>query len=346
MISPRRVDRLAQRVVRLALIPGLLGAIGGGVAAQESYLGIHSELPSFFADEDAFEVEDDALSGGVEIASVVENSPAEAAGLKPGDVLRRINGAAVRSPRHATAIVSALAPGSPLRLEAERGGELLELEAVTVERLVPYPPPTVRAFVDRRRIGVVVEEVGREIPAARTRTTGGASETRTSRVSATAREDESPRFPTAARAPLEVRVERAPGVRIRRFLDGSPAGAVGLARGDVVLQINGELIHGGEDFLVLLEAIEPGERVELIVERAGRMRIVRLSAFDPGRYVRTVFVPLIVDYEADRTRDATEFGILPFNLIKYEREGRRKSWRFLWLIRFGSDESDEMRDVE
>lgn len=87
----------------------LLAMMFAGLAcAQSSYLGIGlRELPE---------------GAGPEVTLVRKGSPAEAAGLKAGDVIVQFNGLRVTSNEQLTALVQRTPPGRQVRLEILRGG--------------------------------------------------------------------------------------------------------------------------------------------------------------------------------------------------------------------------------
>jgi hypothetical protein len=60
-----------------------------------------------------------------------------------------------------------------------------------------------------------------------------------------------------------------PGVRVQQVLQGSAAESAGLAAGDVLLAIDGEAIPSLAAYSDLLKRREPGDEVEVTVERAG-----------------------------------------------------------------------------
>ncbi len=72
---------------------------------------------------------DEALTGefgtekGALLSEVTEDSPAEKAGLKPGDVITKINGTEIRDPRHLTLTVSQFAPGTEVTIDYLRDGK-------------------------------------------------------------------------------------------------------------------------------------------------------------------------------------------------------------------------------
>jgi serine protease DegS len=77
---------------------------------------------------------------GVIVSSVVQNGPAQQAGLRPGDVLLAIDGKPILDPRVAMADIADIEPGTRLPLKVVRNGETLEIEIVAGER----PPPSQR----------------------------------------------------------------------------------------------------------------------------------------------------------------------------------------------------------
>jgi Do/DeqQ family serine protease len=64
---------------------------------------------------------------GVLIARVMRNSPAARAGLRPGDVIRRINGQPVTKSEEVQRAVESVSIGGTLQLEVRRGGQTVNL---------------------------------------------------------------------------------------------------------------------------------------------------------------------------------------------------------------------------
>jgi membrane-associated protease RseP (regulator of RpoE activity) len=62
--------------------------------------------------------------GGVLVASVVPGSPADLAGLRPGDVITEVQNRPAVVPLDVSDAVAALAPGETLELRYQRGGAL------------------------------------------------------------------------------------------------------------------------------------------------------------------------------------------------------------------------------
>lgn len=260
--------------------------------ATESYLGLKTAT-SIFDDNPEFDGEEQ----GLEVAGVVENSPAQQVGFQAGDILLRMNGVRLRSDRHLENLIASLPVGTAVHAEVLRGERIIELKTNTVPRLLPrVAAPEVQAFVEVRRFGIVIEDL--------------------SAVEAT-----------------KAGLAAGGGVRVRRILSGANS-TIGskLKAGDVLASLDGETIHGGEDFLALAGALEAGKRVAVGVVAGADRRTVRLRTRDPESYVARFRFPLLVDYRSDRQADETYFGLLPLGLIKYERKENEKKFCLLWVI--------------
>jgi S1-C subfamily serine protease len=273
-------------------------------AGPESFLGVHTAVPAF-GDEDSGG--DPDLVPGLAVTIVVENSPAAAAGLQAGDRVLRVNGETLRNPQHLEAFVAAMLPGSELRIAARRGSELLDLTAHTVPRVEPRKAPEVTQLIERRRLGLAL---------------------------ATLTGEDCERF----------HLEPGDGVRVRRLLAGSPAEGSGLLPGDVIVTVNGKVVHGSDDFLALAAELAPGERTSLTISREGRLSQLELVARDPDSYVSYFHFPGVVIYEHEPRKQETTFGVI-LNVFKYTRKENRRTYRFLWIISFSTGTNEELEEV-
>jgi Do/DeqQ family serine protease len=75
----------------------------------------------------------DVLRQGAVIGTVVRGSPAAAAGLRPGDVIERANGRAVRNPYDWQAVLLDTRVGARLPLVVRRGGRQVETSVVVAD---------------------------------------------------------------------------------------------------------------------------------------------------------------------------------------------------------------------
>lgn len=76
-------------------------------------------------------------SSGVRIAAAFDDGPADRAGLRAGDIVIRIDDQEIRDLDDLRASTTARQPGTELRIEAERDGEVLSLQATLVRRPTP-----------------------------------------------------------------------------------------------------------------------------------------------------------------------------------------------------------------
>ncbi len=117
---------------------------------------------------------------GVLIEEVTEDSPAEKAGLKHGDIVTHFNGKAVTSQAQLRQLVAGTDPGRTVKLKIWRDGEeitatveLGKLEGTTTPadwlgvRVEPLSEEEARDMGLRRAVGVLVTEVKKDSPAAR-----------------------------------------------------------------------------------------------------------------------------------------------------------------------------------
>lgn len=115
----------------------------GGSTAPEGQLPRMDQFP-FFHDDSAPSTAPGAQTGAV-VESVVEESPADAAGLQKGDRIVEIDGTAVTTPQDVVDAVAAKKPNDTVTLSIERDGED---KPVTVEvTLGEHPDKAGKAYL-------------------------------------------------------------------------------------------------------------------------------------------------------------------------------------------------------
>jgi S1-C subfamily serine protease len=92
-----------------------------GVTAQD----VTPELADSFGLHDAT---------GILVSGVRKDGPADRAGIRPGDVITRIDDATPRNSHDLMVMIARQAPGSRLLISGWRGDDVLELEVTTAER--------------------------------------------------------------------------------------------------------------------------------------------------------------------------------------------------------------------
>ena len=73
-------------------------------------------------------------TGGVLVAAVLNNGPADKAGIIPGDIIIEVDGQLVNDPQQAISAISRYTPGTSIKLQIMRGWERINLQARVAER--------------------------------------------------------------------------------------------------------------------------------------------------------------------------------------------------------------------
>lgn len=173
---------------------------------------------------------------GALVAQVLRDSPATEAGLLPGDVILSFNGKEVQTSSALPPLVGATPVGATAKLEVMRKGQRLQLEVGIAE----LPEEDQLAGVTREpapdksnRLGLVARELS----------------------------------PDQRR---ELGIDQG-GVVVESVKEG-PAAKAGITSGDVILMLDNQAVEDLEGFNRILEAIEPGRSVAVLIQRGdGRM---------------------------------------------------------------------------
>jgi len=179
---------------------------------------------------------------GVLVSEVVENAPAEKAGIKPGDIITALNGTKTEGVEQFRQQVAEFAPGAEVSVTIVRDGSRMTKQV----KLVEFPE-------DQANAGPAVEQP------------------------ASAWLGLSVRSLTAAeRAQAAVKG----GVIVDDVESGSAADAAGLQRGDVLLQAGNVTIEGMADYNRVARARNPGGKPVLFRIKRGQDRL--FVAVEPG----------------------------------------------------------------
>jgi serine protease Do len=178
----------------------------------------------------------DGIPGGALVEAVLPGSPAEAAGLRTGDVIVGFAGQDVRDDRDLQFLVSDAEIGRAATCQVRREGRRIELEVVPAEE-----PADEERVADRGDgwHGMSVAPLGGDDP-------------------------------RVQRLKDALGVDGDRGMMVIAVQPDGPADTAGLRPGDVLLEINGRPVEGAEDFRRLREDLAgTGETISLLIESGG-----------------------------------------------------------------------------
>jgi len=164
---------------------------------------------------------------GALIATVEPGSPADKAGLKPGDVVLAFNGQKLDDPNKLPRLVAATKPGQSATLRIWRNGKAEEVKFTAAELVAETKaakPAADKSQQKTNRLGVVVSEL-----------------------------------PSAQR--------RALGVDYALLVERADSARSALRPGDVIVGVGRETFSSVEDFERLIEQRKQGDTVALLVRR-------------------------------------------------------------------------------
>jgi serine protease Do len=165
---------------------------------------------------------------GALVAEVSKESPAEKAGLKSGDIILDYDGKKIHEMNALPRLVAATPVGKKVKLAILRNGKQEEVE-VTIERLKESEEGS-QAADSTDRLGLTVNELTAEL---------------------------------AARMGLK----ETKGVVVVAVTPGGAAEEAGIARGDIVREIDGVKIAGTTDYAKAVNSHKKGEVMRLLLRR-------------------------------------------------------------------------------
>jgi serine protease Do len=180
---------------------------------------------------------------GAIVTGIEPGAPADAAGIREGDVILSVDGEAAEDPRQVSRIVANLSPGSEVPVSVSRNGEQIEITLTLAERGSDRQTEDAVPTDDGEPLGVAVSAV-----------------------------------PELVRRNLGLQEGEA--IMVQNVQPGSAAANAGLMRGDVILSASGEDI-GSADGLssAWITAREENRPLLLQINRGGNGLFI---AVDPG----------------------------------------------------------------
>jgi serine protease Do len=183
-------------------------------------------------------------SEGVLVNEVFEKDPAAAAGIKPGDVITRIEGTVVDTPNRLSRVVAGLAPGVTAKVEVVRNQQRMVVDVALSERrdqVVIASLPQARTEV---KLGLDLQDL------------------------------------TSALAD-KFKLRETRGVLITKVEQGSLAQSEGLREGDLIKEVNRADVGSVGEFTAAVSKVRRGETILLRVLRESRAFYVVLKSGEP-----------------------------------------------------------------
>ncbi|MBA5873071.1 MAG: Do family serine endopeptidase [Nitrospira sp. CR1.2] len=180
---------------------------------------------------------------GVLVNEVFERDPAALAGIKPGDVITKVDGALVDTPNKLSRLVAALDPGSLAMVEVVRDGKRINLNVALSERRDAVVHASLPQSRSDFKLGIDVQDL-----------TAGLAE--------------------------KFRLNESRGVLISKVEAGSLAQAEGLREGDLIKEVNRVETGTVGEFTIAVAKVKRGDTILLRVLREGRAFYVVLKPAD------------------------------------------------------------------
>ena len=194
-------------------------------------------------------------NNGVIVSDVIPKGPAAEGGLRAQDVIRKIDGHAVKDNQDLLAMIASRKPGETVKLEVLRGGETLKLDVTLTTRPVVFDPESEDAETkpeDDATVPLSSEGLGIKVRA----------------------------IPSFLRQQLRMDAND-PGVMIVSVDPESDAAEEGLSPRQVITSIDDIPLKSVADWNRIVKGLKPGESVKVDVDLGDRNEMVFLSVPRP-----------------------------------------------------------------
>ncbi len=181
---------------------------------------------------------------GVLVNEVFENDPAALGGIKPGDIITKVDGKPVDTPNRLSRLVAGLGPGATANIEIVRDQQRVELLVALTARKENPVVASLPSSPAEEKLGLHVEDLTADLAE-------------------------------------QFKLSTMQGVLISKVDPGSLAKAEGLQAGDLVTEVNRRDVASAREFAAAVEEVERGDTILLRVQRESRAFYVVLKATAP-----------------------------------------------------------------
>ena len=180
---------------------------------------------------------------GVLVNEVFENDPAARAGIRPGDIITKVDGKTVDTPNLLSRLIAGLEPGATTNIEVVRDGKRQVLSVALSERLENAIVASVPSSRSEVKVGIDVQDLSAELAE-------------------------------------KFKLKDTKGVLITKVDQGSIAQAEGLREGDLIKEVNRGEVSSVSEFKSAVSRVKRGETILLRVLRENRAFYVVLKNGD------------------------------------------------------------------
>ena len=180
---------------------------------------------------------------GVLVNEVFEQDPAATAGIKPGDILTRVDGIAIDTPNGLSRVVAGLHPGATVQVEIVRDQQRMILNVALTERRSHAVTTSLPQADTEIKLGLDVQEL-----------TPGLAE--------------------------KFNLQESRGVLVSKVEPGSLAHSEGLHEGDLIKEVNRIAVGSVGEFSSAVSKVHRGDTLLLRVLRESRAFYVVLKSTD------------------------------------------------------------------
>ncbi|MCP4632436.1 MAG: PDZ domain-containing protein [candidate division Zixibacteria bacterium] len=210
-----------------------------GKKGGKSWLGVYIQS----VDDDLADALDLKVTKGVLVDDVIDDSPAEEAGVKAGDVIVKFNGKDVKNEKKLRLLIKNTSPEDKVDIVVNRDGKDKKMKIVVGESKSDtftwitgdddWGDKNIKVMLDKHRgpqIGVMIEDLSDQLGE-------------------------------------YFGVKDGDGVLVKEVIKDSPAEKAGIKAGDVIIKAEGKDVYDGDRLRKVISKKEFGEKVKITVLR-------------------------------------------------------------------------------